>query len=293
MIPIYIPVFNNPTYLNNFINQFEKIGNYEFIIVDNNSTYPPMIKLLHSLEKRCQIERLKVNRGPHFILRDIDFYEKLPEHFCLSDPDVEINQDLPSNFMETFVELSNKYLIGKVGFSLEIPEENELRESHVSLDDQLWRTIDWEQQFWRDEVGTTDFGDKIYKTTLDTTFALYNKKYFDPDDRYRSLRVAGRFTAKHLGSYKHHFVPQEEQDFYSQSTRYSYFSGNLDEKSEPIFKIKVHEYTKIIEEIDSLRRNNNILGIRTIEQDKILQSILNSRSWKLVSLIRNILSFFR
>lgn len=293
MIPIYIPVFNNPTYLSNFIYQFEKIGNFEFVILDNNSTYPPMINLLHSLEKTCQIERLKANRGPHFILRDYDFYQKLPEYFCLSDPDIKVNEGLPSNFMEIFVEISNKFQMGKVGFSLEIPKENELRETHVSMDGKLWRTIDWEQQFWKDEVGTTDFGDKIYKATLDTTFALYNKKYFDPDDRYRSLRVAGRFTARHLGSYKHQLVPQEEQDFYSELTRYSYFSGNLDDKSEPIFKIKVHEYTKIIEEIDSLRRNNNILGIRTIEQDKILQSILNSRSWKLVSLIRNILSIFR
>jgi hypothetical protein len=105
--------------------------------------------------------------------------------------------------------------------------------------------------------------------------------------------VAGRFTAKHLGSYKDQLVPKEEQDFYSESTRYSYFSGNLDEKSEPIFKMKVHEYTKIIEEIDSLKQNNRILGIRTIEQDQIIQSIFNSRSWKLVSLFRNIFNFFR
>jgi hypothetical protein len=236
-----------------------------------------MINLLQSLEEKYQIERLKENRGPHYILREIDFYEKLPEHFCLSDPDIEINQDLPSNFMETLLEISHKYQIGKVGFSLEIPKENELRESHVSMDGKLWSTIDWEQQFWKDEVGKTDFGDKIYKATLDTTFALYNKKYFDPEDRYRSLRI----------------VPKEEQDFYSELTRYSYFAGNLDENSEPVFKMKVHEYTKMIEEIDSLRRNNKILGIRTVEQDKILQSIFNSLSWKLVSSMRNITSFFR
>jgi hypothetical protein len=293
LIPIYIPVFNNPTYLKNFINQFKKIGVHDFIVVDNNSTYPPMINLLHSLEEKYQIERLKENRGPHYILREIDFYEKLPEHFCLSDPDIEINQDLPSNFMETLLEISHKYQIGKVGFSLEIPKENELRESHVSMDGKLWSTIDWDQQFWKDEVGKTDFGDKIYKATLDTTFALYNKKYFDPEDRYRSLRIAGRFTAKHLGSYKDQLVPKEEQDFYSELTRYSYFAGNLDENSEPVFKMKVHEYTKMIEEIDSLRRNNKILGIRTVEQDKILQSIFNSLSWKLVSSMRNITSFFR
>ena len=77
-----------------------------------------MINLLRSLEEKCQIERLKANRGPHFILRDIDFYEKIPEHFCLSDPDIEINQELPSNFMETLLEISHKYQIGKVGFSL-------------------------------------------------------------------------------------------------------------------------------------------------------------------------------
>ena len=66
------------------------------------------------------------------------------------------------------------------------------------------------------------------------------------------------------------------------------------EKIEDLLAIgSVHEYTKMIEEIDSLRRNNKILGIRTVEQDKILQSIFNSLSWKLVSSMRNITSFFR
>ena len=44
------------------------------------------------------------------------------------------------------------------------------------MDGKLWSTIDWEQQFWKDVVGKTDFGDKIYKATLDTTFSLDNKK---------------------------------------------------------------------------------------------------------------------
>jgi len=49
----------------------------------------------------------------------------------------------------------------------------------------------------------------------------------------------------------------------------------------------------MIKEIDFLKQNNRTLGIKTIEQDKMLQNIFNSRSWKLISLFRNILNFFR
>jgi hypothetical protein len=289
MIPIYIPTFNNPTYTKKFVHRLLELGQQNIQIIDNNSTYPKMYSLLDELEGKVKVIRLEKNRGPHFALRDVDFYKNLPNFFCLSDPDIEISTNIPENFIDILQDVSEIYRFGKVGFAHEIPEESELRNSKINIDGQIWSTREWEKQFWENKVGMTPGGDDIFSTTLDTQFALYNKKYFDPNERYKSLRIAGRFTAKHLGLYKSTSRPSDEVEYYEKSTRYSYFAGNLNAEINPVFEILVHEYTKMVEEIDSLRRNNQILGQKNLELDKKIQNFYNSKSWKLISLFKRIL----
>jgi hypothetical protein len=293
MIPVVIPVFNNPTYTRTFVNQLKVLNVENIIILDNNSTYKPMLELLNELENEHQIIRLGYNRGPHYALRDSEFYSNLPNYFCLSDPDLELSPNLPENFIDTFVEISNQYKIGKVGFALEVPKEEEFAQLYMNLDGKLWNMREWEMQFWENSIGKTTDGDDLYLTTLDTTFALYNKIYFKPNDRYKSIRVSGKFTAKHLGFYSQENIPKYELMYYRNSTRYSYFSGNTGENNSPVFEISVHEYTKIVEELDSLRTNNEIIGNKLQELNQNLQKILQSRSWKLTSFLRKIHSFLR
>ena len=45
----------------------------------------------------------------------------------------------------------------------------------------------------------------------------------------------------------------------------------------------------MVEEIDSLRHNNQILGQKNLELDKKIQNFYNSKSWKLISFIKRIL----
>jgi hypothetical protein len=289
MIPIYIPTFNNPTYTKNFVNRLLDLGQQNIQIIDNNSTYPKMYSLLEELEGKVKVIRLEKNRGPHFALRDVDFYKNLPNFFCLSDPDIEISTNIPENFIDVLQDVSEIYRFGKVGFAHEIPEESELKNSKINIDGQIWSTQVWERQFWENKVGMTPGGDDIFATTLDTQFALYNKKYFDPNERYKSLRIAGRFTAKHLGLYKSTSLSSDEVEYYERSTRYSYFAGNLNVEINPVFEISVHEYTKMVEEIDSLRHNNQILGQKNLELDRQIQNFYNSKSWKLISFFRKFL----
>ena len=293
MIPVLIPVFNNPTYTRNFVNQLKVLNVENIIILDNNSTYKPMLELLNDFENEHQVIRLGYNKGPHYALRDSEFYSNLPNYFCLSDPDLELSPNLPENFIDAFVDISNQYKIGKVGFALEVPKEEEFAQLYMNLDGKLWNMREWEMQFWENSIGKTTDGDDLYLTTLDTQFALYNKNYFDPNSRYECLRVGGKFTAKHLGLYKQDNIPTEELKYYRNSTRYSYFSGNTDENNSPVFEISVHEYTKIVEELDSLRTSNEIIGNKLQELNQNLQKILLSRSWKLTSFLRKISSFLR
>ncbi len=286
-IPIYVPVFNNPTYTKYFVEQLQENQCNDIYIVDNKSDYPPMISLLKELEQKYNVVRLDRNEGPHFILRNQNFYKSLPEIFCLSDPDMELSRNLPKEFLADLLQISNQYKMGKVGFALEVPAEEELKDIELNMEGKIWNMREWESQWWENCIGKSLRGDDLYMTTLDTQFALYNKNYFDPNDRYRCIRVAGRFTAKHLGLYKKTIVPEAEQEFYRNSTRYSYVAGNLSETNIPVFNISVHEYTLLKEELDSLRDNNKILAKRAIELDKELQFFYNSRSWKVIRYLKN------
>jgi hypothetical protein len=248
-----------------------------------------MISLLKELEQKYNVVRLDRNEGPHFILRNQNFYKSLPEIFCLSDPDMELSRNLPKEFLADLLQISNQYKMGKVGFALEVPAEEELKDIELNMEGKIWNMREWESQWWENCIGKSLRGDDLYMTTLDTQFALYNKNYFDPNDRDRCIRVAGRFTAKHLGLYKKTIVPEAEQEFYRNSTRYSYVAGTLRETNIPVFNISVHEYTLLKEELDSLRDNNKILAKRAIELDKELQFFYNSRSWKVIRYLKNVI----
>jgi len=205
----------------------------------------------------------------------------------LSDPDVEYSKNLPANFLEDLLLLSNKHQIGKAGFAMQVPKQEEFINPFMRLDEKLWKMEDWEKQFWTKKIDNVN-GNDVYLTTLDTQFALYNKNFFDPNDRYTALRVAGSFTSRHLGLYKETIVPEDEEIYYRRSAKYSYFQGMISEEGDPIISLTVHEYTKLVEHKESLDRN---LTKITLERDYLnqeIQKIYNSKSWKLLLIPRTL-----
>jgi glycosyltransferase involved in cell wall biosynthesis len=287
-IPIYIPTFNNPTYLLNFIKQLEKNDAKNLVVIDNDSTYPPMKECLSIIEQKYKVVRLDQNFGPHYILRNKQFYQSLPELFCLSDPDLEFSTSLPVDFINELKIISEVHKVGKVGLALEFSSEDVMH-SELFLDGQKVGAIEYEQQFWTNNIGKNQTGDDLYRTTLDTTFALYNKTYFDPEDRYTAIRVAGKFTAKHLGSLSNSIVPKSESIYYKSLTRYSYFGGKLDSEGQPCFEISVLEYTKMVEQIQSLEAHIIALDSTIQDQNIFIQNIFRSKRWKLISFLLRII----
>lgn len=79
--PLIIPTFNNPTFTKNFVEQSLTIGFKNIFLYNNNSTYPPMIKLLATLESSCQVLKLEKNFGPHYILRNPEVYKNIRKYF--------------------------------------------------------------------------------------------------------------------------------------------------------------------------------------------------------------------
>jgi hypothetical protein len=222
------------------------------------------------------------------LLRVKKVYDSLPEFFCLSDPDLELSKDLPVNFIDELGIVSESHKSGKVGLALEVPKIEDVLHKDMFLDGKKIGIVEYEMQFWSNYIGKNQTGDDLYKTTLDTTFALYNKKYFNPDDRYQAIRVAGKFTTKHLGGLRESIVPLDEINFYKSTSRYSYFGGKLNSDNEPSFDITVLEFTKLTELIESLKENVQHLDSKVQEQNRMIQSIYASKRWKLMSRVLKI-----
>lgn len=225
-IPLFIPAFNNPYYLKQFVDQDVVAKNFTIHIIDNGSTFTPLFNLYDEIRNRVNIIYLRENIGPRAIWLIAEFYAAMPDIFCVSDPDIEFNGSLPENFVSDLTSLTNRFQIGKAGFALDISDHAVLRQKKFRHADG-WKHI-WESEaeHWVNEVTDDPIGEPIYFADLDTTFALYNKKFFSPSAPFNAIRVGGRFTARHLPWYQDSQVPREEREFYEKTALYSYYSAS-------------------------------------------------------------------
>ena len=214
--PIYIPVFNNPTYLKNMLHQLKTLGFDDVKVVDTGSTYPPMLELLLTLPHVLH----SFDHG-QYIFKDPTIYDSMPSLFALTDPDLLFNRHLPSSFIIDLISLTHEYKIGKAGFALDISNREIMRQETFPLNGQqhIW---EWESQFWEDLVGEIN-GSPVYRALIDTTFAVYNKEWFNPDDSRHAVRVAGDYTARHLPWYRGSIVPKDEREYYARTANVSYY----------------------------------------------------------------------
>ena len=214
--PLYIPTFNNPTYLTNMLNQLSQMKWENVTILDGGSTYAPMINLLDKLSEKMQVISLPENPGPRYFSLDSEFLSTLPQFFCVSDPDIQFNKMLPANFISVMIELSEEYQYGKVGFALDIGEKLSFKESAYILDGKTSTIREYEKQFWANSLVVLPDGSPVFIAPIDTTFALYNKKFFIPQDSFdRALRVAGNYSSLHIPWLNNDLLPIEERKFYA------------------------------------------------------------------------------
>lgn len=225
-IPIFIPAFNNPYYLEKFCKQKKVKNNFNIYIFDNKSNYKKTFEFYEKIKGTIKIIQFSENFGPRAFWMIDDLYQRLPEIFCISDPDIEFSYSIPHDFLLKLFDLTNRFQIGKAGFALDIADSRRLVQKKFRHADG-WKHI-WESEaeHWINEIINDPVGEPIYLADIDTTFALYNKKYFDRSAPFNAIRVGGRFTARHLPWYVDNAVPDEEREFYDQTALYSYYSSN-------------------------------------------------------------------
>jgi hypothetical protein len=229
-MPCFIPAFNNPTYVRQVVQALSRFPNLKLVILDNASTYEPLLDLYSDIEAGrygdVRVLRLGCNAGPRFIWYNASFLSSLPQFFCITDPDLEVNRDLPPDFLESLMELTETYMVGKAGFALSLAEPDLMIPSKFRHCEG-WLTIcEAEAKHWQVPLPALPSGDPAYYATLDTTFAVYNRKYFDVKQPFEAVRVAGRFTCRHLPWYLSNGLPDDEETYYRRATEFSYYMGD-------------------------------------------------------------------
>ena len=198
MIPILIISYNNHKYVENTIRQIIHINaslENSITIIDNNSNDNDTLQYLKDIVSRYSSIKViynSSNNGPWITdSQNVDIYNMMPDKFILTDPDLEFNTDLPANFIEILVELSNTYNCTKIGFALKIDDSDKMYKGPYQFEMDIHG---WESQFWVHKIDNSQY--ELYSADIDTTFYLHNK-YGDGS----RIRIAGNFTARHLPFY--------------------------------------------------------------------------------------------
>jgi glycosyltransferase involved in cell wall biosynthesis len=203
-VPIIVNSFNQLTYLRIMVEQLTALGCENLMVLDQASSYPPLLDYLAELESSFPVVRLKENHGPHWLFTS-GLSMTLPDFFIYTDPDIRFPADMPRSFIADMLRAADFLDATKVGLALDVSRPAEMKPAILTIGGAEYTIASWEEQFWRDPVILDDL--QLYRAPVDTTFAIYNRRAFDAQARIyrrdrlfdcmdtpRSYRLAGRYT---------------------------------------------------------------------------------------------------
>ena len=206
-IPIIIINFNQLNYPKQLIKLLLNHGYKNIVIIDNNSTYPPLLNYYDSLKfnKRIKIHRLTQNYGHRVFWKNKKIFKTYAKGFyIITDADIVPVKECPANFVQKLLkDLILNFRYTKVGLSLkinDIPDDNRNKS----------KIIKWEKKFWLNKISQN-----LYDAQVDTTFAIYKPNYHpNKGGFYNGLRKDYPFQGIHGGWYVNSEDLKDEQKFY-------------------------------------------------------------------------------
>lgn len=213
-IPIFIICWNQYTYVKSMVEQLQKLNlDTKIFIIDNKSTYEPLVKYLANINGKNGVEILyqPENYG-HTVYERPDIYERGGDMYIVTDPDLTLNPNMPKNFREIMAKISETHKANKVGVALDITNNIDVSKKLDGKPGTTFATN--EAKYWTDSINDPKY--KLYRAPIDSTFALINKKYRMLGSMENSIRIGGDFTAVHRPwtiNYEKDLLPGEI-DFY-------------------------------------------------------------------------------
>lgn len=195
-IPIVIICYNNYKYVDNTVKQYESLlTSPNILVIDNCSTCKYTQAYINECKKKYNVIKCNTNNG-HLVWTNSFIFDKLPVKFIITDPDLQFNEKMPANFIETLVQISEQYNSERVGFALDISDPEKMFPYPFSQFGFHGQPAVWEtqKQYWVNRIPHNNL--EMYFAQIDTTFCLFNKNYGGSH-----IRIAGDFTMKHLPWY--------------------------------------------------------------------------------------------
>lgn len=220
-IPIIINNFNRLDCLKKLIGALEKRGYRNLYILDNLSTYPPLLAYYET----CPYEVIRLDRNFGFQAIWLSgVYDRFKRSFYVyTDSDVVPDENCPEDFMQRFLDTLRKYpRCLKVGFGLRIDDLPD----HFA---QKKAVLANEGRFWKNPLG-----DGLFNAQIDTTFALYRPFCYGPaNDHHLMIRTGEPYVAHHLPWYMDTSNPSDEEIYYISTSRQStHWTSLMQKKAE-------------------------------------------------------------
>lgn len=204
MIPVFIVNFNRFLLPKGIVEYLTPDTGCEPIIVDNNSSYPPLLAWYDT--KPCKIHRLSSNQGNCVVWGKNNGIDLFKEHDCsrgyiVTDSDLDLSR-IPKDFLRVLQAGLDRFGEGatKIGFSLEI---NDLPNTQIGKEARGWEQMNWEER-----------SPGYCQAPVDTTFALYRWMPHNPclaHDFNKSWRTQRPYTARHMPwYYTKETIPEDE-----------------------------------------------------------------------------------
>ena len=238
-IPIYLISYNRLSYLKQLIEWLDHAGYSNIHIIDNNSTYPPLLEYLAQIS-HC-VHRMDKNYGHLVLWESGKFDDVISQHnFVLSDCDIVPVEECPTDVVKQLAKVLSRYPnFTKAGLSLKI---DDLPDCYALKT----KVLEWEAPFW---MHVLEDG-ALYEAAVDTTFAYYRPGIPPNDSKWwRSLRTAPPLAARHLPWYSNTDIPSDEDLYYQ-----SQLNGMSSHWSVTDASILKEQNLKLQAEIHAMRR---------------------------------------
>lgn len=196
--PIFITNMNRLTTTKKMVEDlFILNGSSNITIIDNASTYPPLLDWYKYIENSIKIIRHDNNRGCWTFFYSNHFREHNEKYHVYSDADLELNPDMPYNWQEIMIEYLEKYH-RKSSLALRISDipDNDLKPKILDHQNICWYPTDEKD---------------VYKAVTDMTFTLDKQS---SGYRYESVRLTGNFECRHMPWYLDYDNLPEEELYY-------------------------------------------------------------------------------
>ena len=208
-IPVFINNRDRLSTVRTTVNWLLRTGTQRIVILDNDSSYPPLLEYYRYLPKGVTVEYLRQNAGPWaFWDKNMHLQQSIP--YVVTDSDLVPDEGCSGDLIHKLnVLLNERPESGKVGPGLridDVPQFDELtKRNGCGMPEQL--------QYW-----TRRYNSEAFLANIDTTFALYaagsNGKVGQWFDDPNNLRMDIPYIFRHIPWYFTPPITDEEEIYY-------------------------------------------------------------------------------